>query len=54
MTVTVGIIDTLWYCFVTFLISRGNVMNKLKANSYIVDKITGVFLVALAVKVVLN
>lgn len=54
MTATVGIIDALWYCFVTFLISRGNVINKLKENSYIVDKITGVFLVALAVKVVLN
>ena len=54
MTATVGIMDALWYCFVTFLISRGNVINKLKENSYIVDKITGVFLVALAVKVVLN
>jgi threonine/homoserine/homoserine lactone efflux protein len=54
MTATVGSIDALWYCFVTFLLSRGNIINKLKENSYIVDKITGVFLVALAVKVVWN
>jgi len=54
MTATVGSIDAAWYCFVTFLISRGNIINKLKENSYLVDKITGVFLVALAVRVVWN
>lgn len=54
MTATVGTIDALWYCFVTFILSRGNIINTLKKNSYIVDKVTGVFLVALAVRVVLN
>lgn len=54
MTATVGSIDAIWYCLVTFLISRGNIINKLKENSYIVDKITGCFLVALAVRVVIN
>ncbi len=54
MTATVGTIDALWYCFVTFILSRGNIINTLKKNSYIVDKVTGVFLIALAVRVVLN
>lgn len=54
MTATVGSIDAAWYCFVTFLLSRGNLINKLKEKSYLVDKITGVFLIALAVRVVLN
>lgn len=54
MTATVGTIDALWYCFVTFILSRGNIISTLKKNSYIVDKVTGVFLVALAVRVVLN
>ncbi|WP_426359787.1 LysE family translocator [Pseudocolwellia sp. HL-MZ19] len=54
MTVTVGTLDALWYCFVTFLISKGNIINKLKENSYIVDKVTGCFLIALAVRVVVN
>ncbi|MDO7084334.1 LysE family translocator [Pseudocolwellia sp. AS88] len=54
MTMTVGTLDALWYCFVTFLISKGNIINKLKENSYIVDKVTGCFLIALAVKVVVN
>jgi len=54
MTATVGIIDTLWYCLVTFALSRGNVIEKLKAKSHIVDKVTGTFLVFLAARVVLN
>jgi len=54
MTITVGTLDALWYCFVTFLLSKGNIIEKLKENSYIVDKVTGCFLIALAVRVVIN
>lgn len=54
MTLTVGTLDALWYCFVTLLLSKGNVINKLKENSHIVDKVTGCFLIALAVRVVIN
>lgn len=54
MTITVGMLDALWYCFVTYLISRGSIINKLKKSSYIVDKITGCFLIALAIRVVVN
>ena len=52
MTATVGGIDAIWYCIVTFALSRGPVINKLKANSHIIDKVTGTFLVALAARVV--
>ncbi|WP_076417135.1 LysE family translocator [Colwellia sp. UCD-KL20] len=54
MTLTVGTLDALWYCFVTLLLSKGNVINKLKENSHIIDKVTGCFLIALAVRVVIN
>ncbi|MEW6984068.1 LysE family translocator [Colwelliaceae bacterium 6471] len=54
MTATVGIIDTLWYSMVTFGLTRGPVINKLRANSHIIDKITGSFLILLAARVVLN
>lgn len=54
MTVTIGSIDALWYCFITFILTRGNIINKLKENTYIIDKITGVFLILIAAKVVLN
>lgn len=52
MTSTVGLVDMLWYCLVTFGISRGPVLNKLKSNAHIVDRVTGVFLVTLAARVV--
>jgi threonine/homoserine/homoserine lactone efflux protein len=54
MTATVGTIDTLWYCLVTYTLSRGNIIEKLKEKSHIVDKVTGTFLVFLAARVVLN
>ena len=54
MTATVGTIDTIWYCLVTFALSRGNIIDKLKEKSHIVDKVTGTFLVFLAARVVLN
>jgi len=54
MTATVGSIDALWYCLVTFMLSRGNIINKLRANSHIVDKVTGSFLILLAARVVVS
>ncbi|MCJ8318979.1 MAG: LysE family translocator [Colwellia sp.] len=54
MTATVGTIDAVWYCLVTFGISRGSIINKLRANSHIVDKVAGSFLILLAARVVLN
>lgn len=52
MTATVGGIDTLWYCLVAFGLSRGPVMQKLKTNQHIVNRITGGFLIMLAARVV--
>jgi len=54
MTATVGSIDALWYCLVTFTLSRGNIINKLRANSHVVDKVTGSFLILLAARVVIS
>lgn len=54
MIFTVGGLDALWYCLVAFGLSRGPVLEKLKANSHVIDKITGVVLILLAVRVVIN
>lgn len=54
MTATVGSIDMLWYVVIAFTMSRGPILEKLKANSYIVDRVTGSFLILLAARVVLN
>lgn len=54
MTTTVGLIDMIWYLVIAYTMSRGPILEKLKANSHIVDKITGSFLILLAARVVLN
>jgi threonine/homoserine/homoserine lactone efflux protein len=54
MTATVGSIDALWYCLVTFTLSRGNIISKLRENSHIVDKVTGSFLILLAARIVFS
>jgi len=54
MIFTVGGLDITWYCLVVFGLSRGPVLAKLKANSHVIDKVTGVVLILLAVRVVLN
>jgi threonine/homoserine/homoserine lactone efflux protein len=54
MTVTVGLIDGVWYCFVTYGISRGSIINKLRSHSHIVDRVAGSFLILLAARVVIH
>lgn len=54
MTSTVGIIDGLWYVIVAYTLSRGPILEKLKRNSHVIDKVTGGFLILLAARVVLN
>ena len=54
MVSTVGIIDTFWYILVAFMFSRGPVLDKLKRNSHIIDKVTGSFLILLAARVVVT
>ncbi|XQW85579.1 LysE family translocator [Thalassotalea piscium] len=54
MTSTVGLIDALWYVIVAYTLSRGPILDKLKRNSHIIDKVTGTFLILLAARVVLN
>jgi threonine/homoserine/homoserine lactone efflux protein len=54
MTATVGSIDALWYCLVTFTLSRGDIISKLRENSHIVDKVTGSFLILLAARIVIS
>ncbi len=54
MVSTVGLIDGIWYCLVTFALTRGNIIEKLRNNSHIVDKVTGIVLISLATRVVLQ
>ncbi len=53
MMLTAGGIDALWYVLVALLLSRGPVLMWLKARSGLIDKLSGLVLLALALKVVL-
>lgn len=53
MVATVGGIDTLWYCMVAIGLSRGSLLTQLRDKSQWIDRITGLFLLLLAVRVVL-
>ncbi|WP_019934743.1 LysE family translocator [Oceanimonas smirnovii] len=53
MMLTAGGIDALWYVLVALLLSRGPVLGWLREKSFIIDKLSGLVLLALAVKVVL-
>ena len=54
MIMTVGGLDAIWYSLVVLGLSRGPVLAKLKENSRFIDKFTGVVLILLAVRVVIN
>ncbi|WP_371373705.1 LysE family translocator [Thalassotalea aquiviva] len=54
LVLTVGCIDTLWYVLVAYGLSRGPVLERLKSQSYIIDRITAVVLIFLAFRVVLS
>lgn len=51
MVLTVGGIDTLWYCLIALVFSQSTMMEKLKKNTYIIEKITGVALLLVATKI---
>ena len=53
MMLTAGGIDALWYVLVALVLSRGPVLTWLKAKSFVIDKISGLVLLGLALKVVI-
>lgn len=53
MMLTAGGIDALWYVLVALVLSRGPVLAWLKAKSTVIDKVSGLVLLGLALKVVI-
>lgn len=53
MVGTVAGIDMLWYCLITLILSQSLMLNKMRKNSHVIEKITGVALLILAARVVL-
>ncbi|OMH39512.1 LysE family translocator [Motiliproteus sp. MSK22-1] len=52
MTATVASIDSIWYIIVALALSHSNVIDKLQRQSATIDKISGIVLVGLALRVV--
>ncbi len=53
MVATVGGIDTLWYCLIALILSQSSVLTKLRANTHIIDKVTGIALIGVAMRVII-
>ncbi|MFT6190277.1 MAG: threonine/homoserine/homoserine lactone efflux protein [Oleispira sp.] len=53
MVATVAGIDTLWYCLVALILSHSLMLDKLRQNMNIIEKCSGVVLLAVALRVVL-
>ncbi len=53
MMLTAGGIDVLWYSLVALLLSHGPVLTQLKLRARLIDQLSGLILLGLAIKVVL-
>ncbi|EKO3408506.1 LysE family translocator [Vibrio fluvialis] len=54
IVVTPFVVDGLWYTFITFLLSSPRLLDKLRARAVLIDRLSGVVLIALAVRVVMT
>ena len=54
MAFIAGVIDTTWYVLVALLFSKTIILNKLRANSAVVDSVVGVFLILFGIFLLLR
>lgn len=54
IVVTPFLVDGLWYTFITFLLSSPRLLDKLRARAVLIDRLSGVVLIALALRVVMT
>jgi threonine/homoserine/homoserine lactone efflux protein len=47
-------IDTLWYCLIAVVLSQSAMLNKLRNNTHIIEKITGIVLLLIAARVLVE
>ncbi|WJG24307.1 LysE family translocator [Vibrio furnissii] len=54
IVMTPWVVDGLWYTLITFVLSSSKLLNKLRAKAVVIDRISGVVLIALAVRVMMT
>lgn len=52
IVITPLIVDGLWYTLITFMLSSPRLLNKLKSKAKLIDQLSGIVLILLAVRVV--
>lgn len=51
IVLTPFVVDGLWYTFITFILSVPTVLEKIRNRAQLIDRLTGIILIALAVRV---
>ena len=54
IVIVAGVIDTFWYVLVAMILAGKNFINQLKENSVWIDRVTGVFLILIALVIILK
>ena len=54
IVIVAGVIDTFWYVLVAMLLAGKNFINQLKENSVWIDRVTGVFLILIALVIIIK
>jgi len=47
-------VDGLWYTFIAFVLSNPKVLDKLRTKAQLIDRLSGVVLILLAIRVVIQ
>jgi len=53
MAATAGVIDALWYIIVAVVLSHSIILERLRARARLLDRLFGLILIALAIRVAL-
>ena len=53
LVLTVGIIDTLWYCIIATVLSQSHILDKLRNNVSVIEKLTGTALIAVTIRILI-
>ncbi|GGZ08287.1 MULTISPECIES: LysE family translocator [Shewanella] len=54
IVITPIVVDGLWYTFIAFMLSQPKILDKLRHNATVIDKLTGGVLLLLALRVVVS
>ena len=54
IVIVAGVIDTFWYVLVAMLLAGKNFINQLKENSVWIDRVTGVFIILIALVIIIK